>query len=220
MAELAHARPTARSRSTSILPPIYVIVATAEGSDVRSGNHFDAPAWRRRLRVAQGQEPADLVLAGGEIVDVFGGDTYQADVAIVDGVIAGVGSYPRAEERLDVAGKWVCPVVHRRARPHRERAGLAAGVRPRRRSARHRRGRHRSPRDRQRRRAGGHGGDARRRARIAARHLLHGAVLRTGQPLGITGGCVWTGRDGGDAGMAGVRRTRRADEFPRSARRR
>ena len=70
---------------------------------------FDAPAWRRRLRVAQGQEPADLVLAGGEIVDVFGGDTYQADVAISDGVIAGVGSYPRARERLDVAGKWICP---------------------------------------------------------------------------------------------------------------
>ena len=65
------------------------------------------PAWRRRLRVAQGQEPADLVLAGGEIVDIFGGDTYQADIAICDGVIAGVGSYPRARERLDVAGKWI-----------------------------------------------------------------------------------------------------------------
>src|SRR5215207_3205817 len=70
---------------------------------------FDAPAWRRRLRVAQGQEPADLVLAGGEIVDVFGGDTYQADVAICDGVIAGVGSYPRARQRLEVAGTWICP---------------------------------------------------------------------------------------------------------------
>ena len=31
---------------------------------------FDATAWRRRLRVAQGLEPADLVLAGGTIVDV------------------------------------------------------------------------------------------------------------------------------------------------------
>jgi len=70
---------------------------------------FDATAWRRRLRVAQGQEPADLVLARGEIVDVFSGDTYQADVAIADGVIAGVGSYPLARERLDVSGKWVCP---------------------------------------------------------------------------------------------------------------
>ncbi len=70
---------------------------------------FDAPAWRRRLHVALGEEPADLVLAGGQIVDVFGGDTYEADVAISGGVIAGVGSYPRAHERLDVAGRWICP---------------------------------------------------------------------------------------------------------------
>src|SRR5215216_1210467 len=84
-------------------------VATAEGSVSALGTTFDVPAWRRRLRVAQGQEPADLVLGGGEIVDVFGGDTYAADVAIADGVIAGVGFYPRAQERLDVAGRWICP---------------------------------------------------------------------------------------------------------------
>ena len=72
-------------------------------------NSFDAAAWRRRLRVALGQEPADLVLVGGEIVDVFGGGTYGADVAIVDGVIAGVGSYAEARERLDVTGGWVSP---------------------------------------------------------------------------------------------------------------
>ncbi len=70
---------------------------------------FDAATWRRRLRVALGQEPADLVLTGGEIVDVFGGGTYTADVAIVDGVIAGVGSYAEARESLDIAGMWVAP---------------------------------------------------------------------------------------------------------------
>lgn len=70
---------------------------------------FDPAIWRKRVRVAQGQEPADLVLAGGAIVDVFAGDTYRADVAIVDGVIAGIGDYPQAEERLDVSGKWVAP---------------------------------------------------------------------------------------------------------------
>ena len=70
---------------------------------------FDAPAWRRRLRVAQGQEPADLVLAGGRAVDVLSGDIYDADIAIADGVIAGVGSYPQAQERLDVTGRWICP---------------------------------------------------------------------------------------------------------------
>jgi adenine deaminase len=70
---------------------------------------FDPTLWRRRLRVALGEEPADLVLAGGTIIDVFAGDTYEADIAIADGVIAGVGAYPEAEERLDVTGKWVAP---------------------------------------------------------------------------------------------------------------
>jgi adenine deaminase len=70
---------------------------------------FDAATWRRRLRVAQGDDPADLVLAGGTIVDVFGGETYVADVAIADGFIAGIGAYPDAVERIDVTGRWVCP---------------------------------------------------------------------------------------------------------------
>ena len=74
-----------------------------------SATSFDAAAWRRRLRVALGQEPADLVLVGGEIVDVFAGATYQSDIAVVDGVIAGVGSYPHAREQFDVRGKWVSP---------------------------------------------------------------------------------------------------------------
>jgi adenine deaminase len=70
---------------------------------------FDPAVWRRCLRVAQGEEPADLVLAGGTIVDVFGGDTYQADVAIADGRIAGIGAYPEGRERIEVADRWIAP---------------------------------------------------------------------------------------------------------------
>jgi adenine deaminase len=70
---------------------------------------FDPATWRRRLRIAQGDEAADLVLTGGTIIDVFAGDTYVADVAIADGIIAGIGSYSRANERLDVSGKWLAP---------------------------------------------------------------------------------------------------------------
>jgi adenine deaminase len=61
------------------------------------------------LRVALGTEPADLVLRGGDVVDVFGGDLFRADVAIVDGVIAGVGDYPTARQTLDITGKTVTP---------------------------------------------------------------------------------------------------------------
>lgn len=70
---------------------------------------FDPDRWRRRVRVALGEEPADLVLTGGMVVDVFAGDTYTADVALADGVIAGIGSYPWAHEQLDVSGSWVAP---------------------------------------------------------------------------------------------------------------
>jgi adenine deaminase len=73
------------------------------------GSGFDAAVWRRRLKVAQGEEPADLVLGGGTVVNVLSGETYESDVAIADGVIAGVGVYPLARERLDVAGRWVAP---------------------------------------------------------------------------------------------------------------
>lgn len=70
---------------------------------------FSVEIWRRRLRVALGQEPADLVLAGGTIVDVLAGDTYVADVAIADGLIAGIGHYPDALQRIDLTGRWLAP---------------------------------------------------------------------------------------------------------------
>lgn len=70
---------------------------------------FDVAAWRTRLAVAQGHQPADLVLAGGTVVNVFSGELERADVAIVAGRIAGVGSYADARERIDATGKVVAP---------------------------------------------------------------------------------------------------------------
>ena len=70
---------------------------------------FSTENWRRRLRVALGEEPADLVLTGGTIVDVLAGDTYIADIAIADGIIAGVGQYPDGYERIEVTGRWLAP---------------------------------------------------------------------------------------------------------------
>jgi adenine deaminase len=70
---------------------------------------FSVANWRRRLRVALGEEPADLVLVDGTIVDVLAGDTYVADVAIADGVIAGVGQYAEGHVSIDLAGRWLAP---------------------------------------------------------------------------------------------------------------
>ncbi len=70
---------------------------------------FATERWRRRVRVALGHEPADLVLADGDVVDVFAEERFRADVAIADGVIAGVGRYPAAARRLDCSGMVVAP---------------------------------------------------------------------------------------------------------------
>ncbi len=64
---------------------------------------------RALVAVARGDEPADMVLRGGQVVDVFTGEIRHADVAVKDGLVAGVGSYDRAVEVLDVAGQYVTP---------------------------------------------------------------------------------------------------------------
>ncbi|HEY6761596.1 MAG TPA: hypothetical protein VI318_18995, partial [Baekduia sp.] len=53
----------------------------------------------RRIRVARGAEPADLVVRGGRVVDVLTQQVREGDVAIVDGRIAAVGR--------DLAGRAV-----------------------------------------------------------------------------------------------------------------
>ena len=63
---------------------------------------------RRRLAVARGDEPADLVVRGGRVLSVFTKEWLETDVAIVDGVVAGLGDYEGREE-LDASGKWVVP---------------------------------------------------------------------------------------------------------------
>jgi len=71
---------------------------------------IDAETLRRRLRVARGEEPADLLLAGGQVVNVFTGVIETANVAIADGWIAAVGTDAvGAAETIDVGGGVICP---------------------------------------------------------------------------------------------------------------
>jgi adenine deaminase len=62
----------------------------------------------RRLAVARGDEPADVVISGGSVLSVFTREWLLADVAIADGWIAGVGDY-RGRETIDATGTWVVP---------------------------------------------------------------------------------------------------------------
>jgi adenine deaminase len=63
---------------------------------------------RRRLAVARGDEPADLVVRGGKVFSVFTKEWLERDVAIVDGFVAGLGDY-EGVETLDATGKYVVP---------------------------------------------------------------------------------------------------------------
>ncbi len=61
------------------------------------------------LAAARGDAPADLVLTGGRVVNVFTRELVEADIAITGGRIAGVGSYADAKERVDVSGSYLAP---------------------------------------------------------------------------------------------------------------
>jgi adenine deaminase len=65
-------------------------------------------ALARRLAVARGDEPADTVVRGGRVLSVFTREWLDVDVAVVDGVVAGLGDYEGAEV-VDASGRYVVP---------------------------------------------------------------------------------------------------------------
>jgi adenine deaminase len=62
----------------------------------------------RRIAVARGDEPADLVVRGGRVLSVFTREWLETDIAVADGYVAGLGDY-RGDEELDASGRWVVP---------------------------------------------------------------------------------------------------------------
>ena len=64
--------------------------------------------YQQYSRIARGLEKADLVLKDARIVNVFTEEIIRGDIAIQDGIIAGIGSFHGKEER-DLAGRYVCP---------------------------------------------------------------------------------------------------------------
>lgn len=63
---------------------------------------------KKRVDVAAGRRRADLVLKNAKIVNVVTCEIIDGDIAIADGVIAGIGSY-NGEETHELAHQFVCP---------------------------------------------------------------------------------------------------------------
>ena len=62
----------------------------------------------RRLAVARGDEPADVVVRGGRVLSVFTREWLEVDVAVADGWVAGLGEY-EGHEVVDADGRYVVP---------------------------------------------------------------------------------------------------------------
>jgi adenine deaminase len=64
----------------------------------------------RRIRVALGLEPGDLLLTGVRVVNVFTRRVEEADVVVADGWVAGVGRHGwSARETIPIEGRVVIP---------------------------------------------------------------------------------------------------------------
>lgn len=61
------------------------------------------------INVARGIEKADLVIKNANIVNVLSEEIYLSDIAISDGVIAGIGAEYSGEKEIDIQGAFVCP---------------------------------------------------------------------------------------------------------------
>lgn len=60
------------------------------------------------IKVAMGEKKADLVLKGGNVINVYTGEIEVADIAISNGYIAGIGDYSGIKE-VNVKGKYIAP---------------------------------------------------------------------------------------------------------------
>ncbi len=63
---------------------------------------------KRIIEVAAGREPADLVLKNAGYINVFSNELCVEDIAVTEGIIAGLGKY-NGKIEVDLTGKLVCP---------------------------------------------------------------------------------------------------------------
>ena len=66
-------------------------------------------ALQEIIATAKGEADADLLLRNANIVNVFNGNIIRGNVAVKNGIIAGVGDYTMGAEIVDLAGKFLLP---------------------------------------------------------------------------------------------------------------
>lgn len=69
---------------------------------------MDEKQLTKRIEIASGKRKADLVIKNCQIVNVYSHKIEKGDIAICDGVIAGIGEYEGVEE-IDAGGAFAAP---------------------------------------------------------------------------------------------------------------
>ena len=62
----------------------------------------------KKIKTARGEGKANLLLKNANLINVFSGEIYPADVAIYGDTIVGIGHY-EAEKEMNLRGKFLCP---------------------------------------------------------------------------------------------------------------
>lgn len=63
---------------------------------------------KKLIDVAAGRIPADLVIKNCKVMNVFSGEITSGDIALSDGMIAGIGTY-EGKETVDAKGRYAAP---------------------------------------------------------------------------------------------------------------
>jgi adenine deaminase len=61
------------------------------------------------VRIAHGEQEADLLLRNARLVNVYSGEIYLTDIAIAGEQVAALGVGYQARETIDLHGRYVCP---------------------------------------------------------------------------------------------------------------
>ena len=63
---------------------------------------------QQKLAIARGEQPAELLFKNARLVNVLSGEIYDANVAVEDGRVIGIGNY-RAKKTIDLKGAYLAP---------------------------------------------------------------------------------------------------------------
>ena len=61
------------------------------------------------IKVARGAEKADLVIKNASIINVLSEEIHKGDIAVSDGIIAGIAEGYDGKKEIDVKGAYVSP---------------------------------------------------------------------------------------------------------------